>query len=125
VTVDLARGAVLAEETTKNADTADPKKLGGHTCLMSTLPGTDAHVTALPLCLMHLAHAGTGVHLDRTTDDETVPHKLADVGAAVGQRDLSDLSGIHPHTLLAAAKNRGCQALLELQRNHFGKDCLK
>jgi len=119
VTIDLARVTILAKKTTKNADTADPKKLRGHTSLMSTLPGTNAHVTALLLSLMHLAHTSTRVHLNGTTDDETIIHELTDVSTAVSKRDLSDLSGIHPHTLLTAAKNRGRKTLLELQRNHF------
>jgi len=125
VTVDLARSAVATKETTKNADTADPEKLRGHTCLTSTLPGTKAIVTTLLLCLVHLAHACTGVHLDGTTDDETVLHQLADVSTAVGKRDLGDLSGIHPDTLPAAAKNGGRQTLLKLQRNHFSEDLTK
>jgi len=122
MTIDLARSAVLAEETTKNADTADPKKLGGHTGLLGTLPGTKTVMTTLLLGLVNLAHTPAGVHLDGTTDDETVLHKLADVGTAVSKRDLSDLSGIHPHTLLTTAKDGGCKTLLELQRNHFSED---
>jgi len=121
VTVDLAGCTIATEETTENADTADPEKLGGHTCLTSTLSGTKTVMTTLLLCLMHLADASTRVHLDGTTDDETVLHELADVSTAVSKRDLGDLSGIHPHTLLAAAKDGGRQTLLELQRNHFRK----
>jgi len=122
MTIDLARSTILAKKTTKNADTADPKKLRGHTSLTSTLPGTQAIMTTLLLCLMNLAHTSTRVHLNRTTNDETVLHELTDVGTAVSKRDLSDLSGIHPHTLSAAAKNRGCKTLLKLQRNHFSED---
>jgi len=123
VTIDLTRCTIPAKETTKNADTADPEKLRRHTSLMSTLPGTNAHMTTLHLSLMHLTNTSTRVHLDRTTEDETIVHELADVSAAVGKRDLSDLSGIHPHTLSAAAKNGGCKTLLELQRNHLCEVC--
>jgi len=68
---------------------------------------------------MNLANASTRVHLNRTTDDETVLHEFADVGTAVSKRDLSDFSGIHPNTLSTTAKNRGCKTLLELKRYHF------
>jgi len=118
VLVDLARLAVLAEETAEDAHAADPEALGGHAGLLCALAGTVAHVAALALGLLHLADAGTGVHLDRTADDEAVVDEPADVAAGVGLADLSDLEGVNPDTLLATAEDGGCKTLLNTERDH-------
>ena len=119
VLVDLPLLAVLAEETTENAETAHPEELAGHASLASTLAGTGTHVTTLALGLVHLPHTGERVHPDGLGDDETVLDELPDVAAGVGKRDLADLTGVEPHSLLADAENAGRESLLELEGHHF------
>ena len=119
VLVDLALLAVLAEETTEDAETTDPEELAGHTSLASTLASTGTHVTALALGLVHLPHAGERVHADGLGDDETVLDELADVATGVGKGDLADLTGVEPHSLLADAEDAGRESLLKLEGHHF------
>ena len=119
VLVDLFLLAVLAEETTEHAQTADPEELAGHTSLAGTLAGARAHVTAFALGLVHLADTGHGVHADGLGDDETVLDELADVAAGVCKGDLADLAGVEPHSLLADAEDAGCESLLELEGHHL------
>jgi len=59
------------------------------------------------------------VDLGRLADDETILHKLADVLAGVGHRDLIDLIGVQPDLVLSALEHGGGKALLKTKRHHF------
>ena len=64
---------------------------------------------------VQLASAGSGVHSNGLADDESIADELADGLAGVGVGDLADLVGVEPDLVLAAANDRGGQALLSSQ----------
>lgn len=62
----------------------------GHTRVGCALPLAEAHVTALPACLLVLADTSAGVDIRGLLDDEAILDQLADVLACGGsQHDSS------------------------------------
>lgn len=69
-------------------------------------------MTTLAAGGVQLTGAGPGVHGDGLADDEAIADELADGLTGVGVGDFVDLVGIEPDLVLAAADDRGGQALL-------------
>lgn len=76
--VDLSSGTVLDEETTKHTETAHPEDLARHTCVLGTLPLTEAGMTTRTLGVCQNSGARARVHGRGLLDDETIPDELAD-----------------------------------------------
>ena len=70
---------------------------------------------------VQLAGTGPGVHGDGLADDEAITDELADGLAGVRVGDFVDLVGIEPDLVLAAANDRGGQALLSGEVDPVGK----
>jgi hypothetical protein len=115
VLVDLAVVAVLDEEAAEDAEAAHPEDLAGHTSVGGTLPLTETTVATIAASKVQLTGTGPGVGGDGLADDETIGDELADGLARVGVADLVDLVGIEPDLVLAAANDRGGQALLSTE----------
>jgi hypothetical protein len=112
VLVDLAAGTVLGEQTAEDTLAAHPQDLLGHTGIGRTLALSVATVAALSPGKVELAGAGSGVLGHGLADDEAIGDELADGLAGVGVGDLALLVGVEPDLALAAANDRGGQALL-------------
>lgn len=132
VLVDLAGGAVLDQKTAEDTETAHPHDLAvvvssvaarwdevgeragipGHTGVLGTLSLTETTVATDAASGGQLTGAGARVHGDGLADDEAIGDELADGLAGVGVGDLVDLVGVEPDLSLAAANDRGRQALL-------------
>lgn len=112
VLVDLAAGAVLDQQTAEDTETAHPKDLLGHTSIGSTLPLTVAPMTTLPPGKVELASSGSGVLGDGLADDQAIGDQFANSLTGVGVGDFALLVGVEPDLALAAADDRGGQALL-------------
>lgn len=124
VLIDLAAGTVLDEEAAEDSETAHPKNLLGHAGVGGTLALTVATVAAFPSGEVQLTSSGTGVLGHRLPDDEAIGDQLSDRLARVGVGDLALLVGVEPDLALAAADDRGGQALLSsevdpVQREDF------
>jgi hypothetical protein len=115
VLVDLARGAVLDEEAAEDTEAAHPEDLLGHTGIGGTLALTEATVAAVTAGQVELTSTGSRVHGNGLADDQAILDQLADGLAGVGVGDLADLVGVEPDLVLAAADDRGGQALLGTQ----------
>ena len=81
MTVDLLLLAVLAEETTEDADAANPDGLRWHAGISGTLALTGTGVATLGLGEVLFASTETRVNNVWLAEDETVLHQLADVSA--------------------------------------------
>lgn len=123
VLVDLAAGTVLDEKTSEDSETAHPEDLAGHTGIGGTLSLTVSTVSALSSSEVQLTSARSRVLGDGLSDDEAIGDELSDGLARVGVGDLSLLVGVEPDLALAAADDRGGQALLSSQIDpvHGGK----
>jgi hypothetical protein len=115
VLVDLAAGTVLDEKTAEDTKTAHPQNLLGHTGIGGTLSLTEASVATITSGEVQLPRTGTRVHGDWLADDEAISDELSDGLPGVGVADLADLVGVEPDLVLAAADDRGGQALLGSQ----------
>lgn len=115
VLVDLSGGTVLDEETAEDTEAAHPEDLRGHTSIGSTLALTEASVATIAAGKVELTSTGSRVHGDGLLDDQAILDELADGLAGVGVGDLADLVGVEPDLVLAAANDRGGQALLSSQ----------
>lgn len=78
VLVDLARGAVLHEETAEDTHAAHPEDLGRHTGVGGTLALTVAGVATSTAGLLEGASPRPGVHDIWLLDDQAVRDQLAD-----------------------------------------------
>jgi len=87
--VDLPGSTVLDEETAKYTETAHPEDLARHTCVLGTLPLTEAGVATGPLSVGQDSGARARVHGCGLLDDETVPNELADSLTGVGITDFA------------------------------------
>lgn len=105
VLVDLARGAVLDQETAENTHSAHPENLAGHTGIRSTLSLTVTTVATLSSGEVQLAGTASGVHGDGLSDDEAIGDQLSDRLAGVGVCDFARLVGVQPDLALAAAND--------------------
>ena len=130
VLVDLTAGTILDEKTAENTETAHPDDLAvethqnvslssplqqcipRHTSIRSTLPLTEATVSADSSCGCEFPGARSRVHGDGLSDDEAICNELADGLAGVGIGDLAGLIGIEPDLALSAADNGSREALL-------------
>lgn len=115
VLVDLSGGTVLDEKTAEDSETTHPQDLAGHTGVGRTLSLTVATVSALPPGEVQIAGTGAGVLGNGLADDEAIGEELSDRLAGVGVGDLALLVGVEPDLALAAADNRGREALLGAQ----------
>lgn len=122
VLVDLAGGAVLDEEAAEDTQAAHPEDLLGHTGVGGTLALTEATVTTVAAGQVELTGTGPRVHGDGLADDQAILDQLADGLAGVGVGDLADLVGVEPDLVLAAADDRGGQALLGSQVDPVGEN---
>ena len=120
VLVDLAGGTVLDEKTAEDTETAHPQNLAGHTGVLGTLPLTVTPVATDAAGGGQLTGTGTRVHGDGLADDEAIGDELADGLAGVGVGDFVDLVGVKPDLALAAADDRGGQALLSTEIDPTG-----
>jgi hypothetical protein len=77
----------------------------GHTSVGSTLPLTEASVSANPSGSVQLTGTGARVHGDGLADDEAILDELADRLTGVGVGDLAGLVGVEPDLALSAADN--------------------
>jgi hypothetical protein len=112
VLVDLAAGTVLDQETAEDTEAAHPENLLGHAGISGTLSLAVTAVAALPSGQVQLASSGSRVLGHGLPDDEAIGDELADGLAGVGVGDLGLLVGVEPDLALAAANDRGGQALL-------------
>lgn len=124
VLVDLSGGTVLDEETAEDTEAAHPEDLRGHTSIGSTLALTEASVATIAAGKVELTSTGSRVHGDGLLDDQAILDELADGLAGVGVGDLADLVGVEPDLVLAAANDRGGQALLSSQVDHLDSSFL-
>ena len=122
VLVDLARLAVLAQESAEDTLASHPHDLGGHTGLRGTLAVTLSGTTAGTLG----GGGGTGTRSraadDGLADDLAVTDELADVGTRVGVANVVLLGGVEPDLALTASEDRGREALLCSKVDHLD-DC--
>lgn len=86
-----------------------------HSSVGGTLPLTETTVASNAAGSGQLPSAGAGVHGDGLLDDEAIGNVLADGLARVGVGQLVDLVGVEPDLALAAACDRGRQALLRAE----------
>jgi outer membrane receptor protein involved in Fe transport len=115
VLVDLAGGTVLDEETAEDTQAAHPEDLLGHTGIGGTLALTVATVATLSAGKVEFAGTRSRVHRHGLADDEAIGDELSDSLAGVGVGDFALLVGVEPDLALAAADDRGGQALLSSQ----------
>lgn len=120
VLVDLAVVAVLDEEAAEDTEAAHPEDLAGHTGIGGTLPLTEATVATVAAGEVQLAGAGPRVLGDGLADDQAIGDELAHGLAGVGVANLADLVGVEPDLVLAAANDRGGQALLSAEVDPVG-----
>ena len=121
--VDLARLPVLPQQPAKNPLSPHPLYLAGHPGLSSTLPLTGTGVTALALRRKEIAGTSARVDGGGLDDDSPVLNELLYMCTGVGIPDLSLLAGVKPDFALAAAGDRGGEALLGSEVHHsYSKD---
>jgi hypothetical protein len=135
VLVNLARGTVLDQQTTKDPQSAHPhdltiskssaleshstqshhyhiKNIPRHPSILGPLPLTKASMATIPPRSSQLPRASSRVHGDRFADDEAIRHQLADGLAGVGVGDFRRLVRIQPDLALAAADHAAGKTLL-------------
>ncbi len=119
VLVDLARLAVLAQQTAQDTLAAHPHDLGGHAGLRRTLAVTLSGTTAGTLGGGGGAGTRSRAADDGLADDLAVADELADVGTRVGVANVVLLGGVEPDLALTASKDRGREALLCSEVDHL------
>lgn len=116
--VDLSRLPVLPQQPAENTLSPHPLNLAGHPGLSSTLPLAGTGVTALALGGEEIAGTCAGVDGGGLDDNAAILDELLYVRAGVGVPDLGLLTGVEPNFALAAARNRGGEALLGSEVHH-------
>lgn len=116
VIIDLTLLAVLAQESSENSLSSDPKDLSRHTSLSGTSALTGTSVTTLSFSEKVQSHSGPGVDSDGLLDDETVLNELANSLSGVSQSNLAGLIRIEPNSALTALGDRSRKTSLKLQR---------
>lgn len=86
-----------------------------HTSILSTLPLTEAPMSANSSSGRQLTRTGARVHGDGLADDEAIGDELADRLAGVGVGDLVNFVGVQPDLALAAADYGRREALLRAE----------
>ena len=122
VLVDLVGLTVLSQQTTKDTNAAHPEELLRDTGVHGTTALTVTSVVTASLGVVTNMHASTGVHQLVLADNETVLNELADVLARVGEGNLGNFRGVHPHSTLSALENGSSKSLLKTKANHFEKE---
>lgn len=112
--VDLLGLTVLAQEAAHDTHAAHPDDLGGEASLAGTAALTEARMATLALGLEHSVDASAGMDSIRLADHVTILDQLAEVLSGVGVVDLVGLVRVEPNLALAALKNAGSKALLQL-----------
>lgn len=105
VLVDLARLAVLAQQTAQDTLASHPHHLGGHTRLRGTLAVTLAGTTAGTLGGSGGTRTRSRATDDGLADDLTVTDELADVGTRVGVANVVLLGRVEPDLALTASED--------------------
>jgi len=119
VLVNLLGVPVFPEHSPEHPLPPHPHHLEWQPSVGSTSPLTNTGVTALSHGLLASFHPGATVDLVRELHHIPVLDLLLDVGTAVGQSDLTDLTGVDPYLPLSALKHGGSEALLKTESDHF------
>merc|ERR1712025_430639 len=83
LSVNLLVLTVLLQHAPRNTGASHPQDLGGHTGLLSTLPFTKAHVSALSALFSHLTSTEAGVDIVGFLNNKTILDELANVLSGV------------------------------------------
>ena len=104
---------------------APPKSLPRHSCIGSTLPLTETSVSTDLPGVTQRSSASPRVHGNWLADDEAIGDEFTDGLAGIGVADLVDFVGVEPDLSLAAADDRGREALLstKVDPRRRGKRC--